>query len=450
MSVRILVATLTTLLFSACGVDISPGSQFAGQTCFSDGDCREGLICVSRICTPTGSGGGGTTDAGNNGNNAVTDGGNVNNANNVLPDGGILPDQGEACELGDVRCVDDQRRAECIETESGPRFVSFACPADTACDEGRCVGDFPCMDQDGDGYGDGCPAGPDCEDRVASINPGVEESCATPFDDNCNGEAQEGCPVGGCCPNGCADSEFCNAQCQCQTFDPEVCQFQNQPCTNPDQFTNNLFCAEIGDGFRCVGICDQRAPDPAATCPEPNSVCAFGDDVSGVCLSGCDPDIGCGEPGLGCLPVSGSALGGMCIPSNMNPLGSSCSADIFFDCAPGLLCVDFEGNGQGQCEEACRPFGTDTTDCRAGNFCLPFSAEIGLCVPDSGANEGDTCMGEGLTCGDDAVGCYPAGFGGTRCQRLCRLQEGDVDCPTGRCRQFAMDQNVLGVCRGGN
>jgi hypothetical protein len=448
MQFRLAILSFVVLAISACGVDITPGTQFAGQTCFADEDCRDGLICANRVCAPTSTGGQGATDAGSN--NVAPDGGN-DAGNNVTPDGGPPPiDFGNTdCMPGEVQCIDPARRAECIDTPEGPRFQSFACPADTFCEMGRCVGDFPCNDQDGDGYGDGCPAGPDCEDRVASVNPGGDESCATPFDDNCNGEAQEGCPTGGCCPNGCASDEFCSAQCVCQEFDGDLCEYQNQPCNTPDQFVNDLFCAPLGDELRCIGICDKTAPDPASTCPEPNSVCAFGDENSGVCLSGCDPDIGCGEPGLGCLPVTSSPLGVMCIPATNKQLGASCETDIFFDCAPGLLCVDVTGAGAGRCEEACRPFGTAQTDCSAGNFCLPLSLDIGICFQDNGATDGQSCVAEGTTCGDDAVGCYPAGFGGNRCQRLCRLAEGNADCPRGNCRQFSMDQTELGSCRAG-
>lgn len=449
MQLRVVgILSFFLLLASSCGVDITPGSQFAGQSCFVDSDCREGLICSGRICAPEGTLGGG-------GNNVLPDGGisdagnnNVNNANNVLPDGGPPPiDLGTDCMPGEQICVSSSRRAECVDTPDGPRFDQFRCPPDTFCEDGRCIGDFPCEDADGDGYGLGCPAGDDCEDSVASINPGVEESCATPFDDNCNGVAQEDCPMGGCCPDGCADNEFCNTQCACQPFDPRQCQFQNQPCSEPEQFMNGLFCAPLGDELRCIGICDKRVPDPASTCPEANSVCAFGDDNSGVCLSGCDPNIGCGEPGLGCLPVSSSPLGGMCVPSNMNQAGAACDQEIFFDCAPGLLCVDITGQGIGRCEEACRPFEVAQTDCSGGNYCLPLSSDIGLCFPDSGATQGQTCQNQGTTCGDDAVGCYPAGFGQNRCQRLCRLAAGNRDCPNGNCTQFSMDQTEFGVCR---
>lgn len=63
-------------------------------------------------------------------------------------------------------------------------------------------------DADGDGYGDpngdtdACPNtgfvdnAADCDDTDASINPGAEEVCGDGIDNNCSGEADEGCVTG--------------------------------------------------------------------------------------------------------------------------------------------------------------------------------------------------------------------------------------------------------------
>jgi formylglycine-generating enzyme required for sulfatase activity len=52
-----------------------------------------------------------------------------------------------------------------------------------------------CTDQDGDGYGIGCAAGPDCNDRDPAIHPGAVEVCNFK-DDDCNGLVDEvtSCP----------------------------------------------------------------------------------------------------------------------------------------------------------------------------------------------------------------------------------------------------------------
>ena len=67
--------------------------------------------------------------------------------------------------------------------------------------DNNCVGgtDEGCNDADGDGYctgtvspGGKCPnGGNDCDDTNANVNPGKTETCATSYDDNCNGLTNE-------------------------------------------------------------------------------------------------------------------------------------------------------------------------------------------------------------------------------------------------------------------
>src|SRR5947207_3098509 len=56
-----------------CGSD-SGGHGANGQSCYPDGTCNAGLMCLSRICVPTGSGGAGG-DVGGNGGAAAGAGG---------------------------------------------------------------------------------------------------------------------------------------------------------------------------------------------------------------------------------------------------------------------------------------------------------------------------------------------------------------------------------------
>jgi hypothetical protein len=89
---------------------------------------------------------------------------------------------------------------------------AIACNYDASAtqDDGSCV--LPALtyyiDTDNDGYGAGTStlycANPgvgyssnntDCNDAVASVNPGASEVCGNNFDDNCNGTVNEGCSV---------------------------------------------------------------------------------------------------------------------------------------------------------------------------------------------------------------------------------------------------------------
>jgi len=53
-----------------------------------------------------------------------------------------------------------------------------------------------CTDNDGDTYGEGCPAGDDCNDDNVAINPGAEEICGNGIDEDCSG-SDLACPPPG-------------------------------------------------------------------------------------------------------------------------------------------------------------------------------------------------------------------------------------------------------------
>ncbi|MCD6497422.1 MAG: hypothetical protein J7M25_03855, partial [Deltaproteobacteria bacterium] len=56
-------------------------------------------------------------------------------------------------------------------------------------------------DVDRDGYGEGCPAGPDCNDQNGAVHPGADEICNY-VDDDCDGDTDEGVVTvcGNCSP----------------------------------------------------------------------------------------------------------------------------------------------------------------------------------------------------------------------------------------------------------
>ncbi len=48
-----------------------------------------------------------------------------------------------------------------------------------------------CIDSDGDGYGDGCPPGPDCDDSDAAVHPGAEEISGDGTDNDCDADSPD-------------------------------------------------------------------------------------------------------------------------------------------------------------------------------------------------------------------------------------------------------------------
>ncbi len=429
---------LGLVFLASCGVDIESGAQQAGQTCFVPSDCSDGLTCFERICVPLGTAGPNTS---NNSNNNMLDVGLDSTTDSDVP----------ACVIGSRVCVSDNLAEICVSEGGIATVVQIECTLQEFCNSGVCVSVGECIDEDGDGYGAGCDRGTDCNDGNNRINPGTRENCTTMADDNCDGVVNEGCNVGACCAGGCNDSQFCNTDCACQEFQPQRCQFQNQPCTDIDSFVDGYYCAALtasGEG-RCYGVCSTTANDPNATCPDPNTVCALGEDTSALCVSNCTLEQGCGDPILGCLPLGVSEAEGVCLPSNpANPIGASCDPDQFLDCAAGAICAPrFNGNGA-VCREACRPFafpdGSSQSDCSTGH-CLAFSGDIGVCIRDNMSTEGNTCNPALTMCTEDAVACFPSQNGVPKCQRQCRL--GGNDCAAGlECFQFDPNQEDLGVC----
>ncbi len=107
----------------------------------------------------------------------------------------------------------------------------------------------PCVDRDGDGYGSGCAAGPDCDDTNREIHPGAMELCDG-LDDNCDGRNDGDGADGGVDPL---------AQAHCVAIWPYGADaavptrctrpFTRLPCGPTDGFSC-VACREVGDCFR--------------------------------------------------------------------------------------------------------------------------------------------------------------------------------------------------------
>ncbi len=184
----------------------------------------------------------------------------------------------------------------------------------------------PCdQDFDGDGYGDGCPLGPDCDDAYVDVNPGAAERCDG-RDNDCDNAIDEDfdldspCTVGlGACIRpgvvACSGSGFGD----CVASTPEM-----EP--TPE------LCNGVDDD--CDGIVDEQTAD------------AGGDCDAGVC-------------GIGVTVCTGGALS--CQPANA--VGAEECNGLDDDC-------------DGQVDES--PDGSALA--RACYFGPPGTAGIGLCA----------------------------------------------------------------------
>ncbi len=351
---------------------------------------------------------------------------------------------GERTQLAGQECMDDGQCVEglvCVERRCRPEGVI------PTADAGAGDTDTP----------DNNTPDADAPDDVPMLDTGVDAGTptCTGGESRCNGNTAE------ICSNGeftvieqCSDTEICD-DASCVPVDPDICTRQDQIC-NEEGYNNGYWCGDLsesGGELRCLGVCDRSADDPNATCPEPGSVCAFGDGDQAVCLSGCALDEGCADDGLGCLPFDGQTTEGLCVPTNeANQVGDSCDPDNTFDCEAGAFCMSLQQGAR--CVEGCRPYTRafdDGTDCSAGH-CVPLSDTIGMCRPDAGnSTPGESCRQRHIfrACNQDATGCFPTGdFDGPQCSRFCRLAEGDTDCANGRsCVRYDQDRDDVGICQ---
>ncbi len=202
--------------------------------------------------------------------------------NNVCVDGQCVPGQcnrerncprGETCDLNTFTgsgsdgpgCANDN---DCsgVAICTGGQCVEVDCIDDTDCGpneecsaQNRCIGQVAeCVDADNDGFGQGCDAGPDCDDTNPDANPDVQEDANTRCDDgvdnDCNGmDARCGAVDG--------DNDGSPAGEDCDDADPAVnpnaaevpYNGKDDDC-NPETRDDDL----DGDGYPNAEDCDDR------------------------------------------------------------------------------------------------------------------------------------------------------------------------------------------------
>jgi streptogramin lyase len=254
-----------------------------------------------------------------------------------------------------------------------------------------------CIDEDGDGYGEGCSKGRDCDDGDPTIFPGADEICDDNIDNNCNDEIDETpcvCRYGmvkecyegpagtagvGVCRKGyvrCGeDGQY--GPCEGQVVPSgEVCDGLDNDCDDEvDNHDVKNVCggcgtvpAEVcGDGLdnNCNGVvdegcgtCDPQCQCSSGTCtchPPTNQPCYTGPPrTSGVGL--------CHAGRMDCVYDSGSAVWkwGTCV-GQVTPATPLCDG-LDHDCDG----VPDDGEGCPCIDGAQRSCGSDVGECQKG------------------------------------------------------------------------------------
>jgi hypothetical protein len=345
----------------------------------------------------------------------------------------------------------------------------------------------------GDDSGTNCPSGStDC--AGVCINSQNDPSHCGACDNACG--ADEVC-YQGACATGCGPGTTdCSGSCVNTTNDPTNCGACGTACAAGEVCTAGTCAFQcIGGSTDCNGLCVDTSVDPA-NCGTCGTVCAAGEACSagncalscqggltncggicvdttsdiencGVCGSTCNPGVEvCIDDGwvhcsLTCL-VGLSNCSGTCVDTVTDPANCGACGNA---CAPGELCLDDNGNGQGECIVQC-PVGlsncggtcvnieTDLANCGAcGTACAAgeFCNAPGLCnviCPTGLTDCNYTCVDtdtERAHCGGCNASCAVGEIcdGNGQCALSC--QTGLTDCG-GMCTNLLSDEQNCGAC----
>jgi len=297
----------------------------------------------------------------------TNNGGSTNNGDDGCP--------ASACDLGQSICTGSDEVQTCQDDGAGCGVFRLAenCLGADVCMDGRCT--TGCIDADGDGHGNGCANGPDCDDTDFDKHNGKLELCDNK-DNDCDNEIDE--------------DDACATDCSLQECEPGVrecatgtsireCRADNNGC---GAWSPSMDCGGTCTAGRCDGCVDNDDDQRGANC-------AFGpdcDDADGTIFANA-PEL-CDDKDNDC--------------DNQTDEGNVCEADCSnspclindvecVDSARVRQCVD---NGFG-----CGEWGPATA---CGSSCA--NGQCANCVDNDGDQHGVGCaLGPDCNDGDDTI-----------------------------------------------
>ena len=300
---------------------------------------------------------------------------------------------------------------------------------------GDVLGEDPCDDPDGDGYGPGCVRGAyDCAPNDPAVNPGTEERCGNGVDDDCDDAIDEGC---GCAP-GSAEACYTGPE---ATEGVGRCRAGFRLCEEGGVWgpcelevlprgDDEALCDGVDDD--CDGDVDEGLQNACGECgAAPTEVCGDGldNDCDGVidqAEAGCDCDERTDQP---------------CYSGPPQTLGVGACAGGVMDCVDGAwdtcvgerlpaieLCNGLDDDCDGRVDEGALTACGDCTTLPREEECNGLDDDCdglidegvrlvcGLCPGEAAAEEicgnnvDDDCDGrvdQGCPCGEGEPTCYP-------------------------------------------
>ncbi len=284
------------------------------------------------------------------------------------------------------------------------------CPAGESCFGGACVPTDGCLDSDGDGFGEGCEAGDDCDDSDPLVSPARAEVCDG-ADNDCDFYLDEDGVCAPCVPF-CEPGQrlcsgpavvYCDDAIACPAFgDPVPCPFGETcrdgecivECLDRDGDGRGVDCGRVND---CDDTRDDVYPGRAETCDGIDNNCNDQIDEGGICDLGCD-ESECAPGERVCSADGGGWLSCQTGPDGCRRWSGTirCGGDrscVDGECVDVVVCVDLDGDGGGP--------GCAAEDCRPAD---PTSGASAREVCDGVDNDCDGVADDGAVC----ESCTPA------------------------------------------